>query len=460
MLISSFCISGSIVLCTAVTNYHYNNPMSDFLNLQLPISNKYLSEENVQIVPKTYRQTSSESHYRRPHSLNDFNWPYMSPLNQNPSIHHERSQRTSSQKDSNLRVVFQYKGLLEADPTSGSYKKVIPNRLVNPIKADPNTGSYNKIIPKSPVDSSNTGGYKKFIPKIDSSSVDYLRVIPDKGSGKLVTWRPALQTTNKPTTSWKSFLKSTTELSRNKFKVRTTTRKPKTTTRPWNLTPIKTWTNPWEGSEASSLDLQPSSSTYSNDNIVEILPVKKVTSQKPKDRISFSDLKKIVTWSPSWKNKNSIDDNENSIEDLIPTYSTVEADENKPRGDFDTFSEIEIDEKNKIDVENVAGLKDDSDEEVDKVNDEIPFPTIMNNETKLLNWSDNPFDNSDDEINTYSIKTNKEDIYSPDQSTTNSQDNLITLQDDFDIIGKAVTFIDDNFNSEDPIPLDDVFPTR
>ena len=84
----------------------------------------------------------------------------------------------------------------------------------------------------------------------------------------------------------------------------------------------------------------------------------------------------------------------------------------------------------------------------------------MNNETKLLNWSDNQFDNSDDEINTYSIQTNKEDIYSPDESTTNPQDKLITLQDDFDIIGKAVTFTDDDFNSEDPIPLDDVFPTR
>ena len=412
--------------------------MSDFLNLQLPISNKYLSEENVQIVPKTYRQTSSESHYRRPHSLNDFNWSYMSPLNQNPSIHHERSQRTSSQNDSNLRVVFQYKGLLEADPTSGSYKKVIPNRLVDPIKADPNTGGYKKIIPKI---------------SVDSSSVDYQRVIPDKGSGKLVTWRPALITTNKPTTSWGTFLKSITESSGNKFKVRTTSSKPKTTSRPWNLTPIKTWTNPWEGSEASSLDLQPSSTTYNTDNILKILPERKVTSQKP-------DLKKIVTWSPSWKNKNSIDDNENSIENLIATFSTVEADDNKARGDFDTFSEIEIEEKNKIDVENVAGLKDDSDEEVDKVNDERPFPTIMNNETKLLNWSDNQFDNSDDEINTYSIQTNKEDIYSPDESTTNPQDNLITLQDDFDIIGKAVTFIDDNFNGEDPFPLDDVFPTR
>merc|ERR1719232_501559 len=240
--------------------------------------------------------------------------------------------------------------------------------------------------------------------------------------------------------------------------MRTTSSKPKITTSPWNLTPIKTWTNPWEASEVSSLDLQPSSKTYT-DNILRILPERKVTSQKPKDRISFCDLKKIVTWSPSWKNKNSIDDNENSIEDLIPTYSTVEADENKPRGDFDTFSEIEIEEKNKIDVENVAGLKDDSDEEVDKVNDEIPFPTIMNNETKLLNWSDNQFDNSDDEINTYSIQTNKEDIYSPDEITANPQDNLITLQDDFDIIGKAVTFTDDDFNSEDPIPLDDVFPT-
>ena len=413
--------------------------MSDFLNLQLPISNKYLSEENVQIVPKTYRQTSSESHYRRPHSLNDFNWSYLSPLNQNPSIPHERSQRTSSQKDSNLRVVFQYKGLLEADPTSGSYKKVIPNRLVDPIKADPNTGGYKTFIPKSPVESPNIGGYKKIIPKnsVDSSSVDYQRVIPDKGSGKLVTWRPALQTTNKPTTYWKSFLKSRTELPGNKFKVRTTSskHKPKTTI-PWNLTPIKTWTNPWEGSE------------------------RKVTSQKPEDTISFSDLKKIVTWSPSWKNKNSIDDNENSIEDLIPTFSTVEADDNKEGGDLDTLTEIEIDEKNKIAVKIMAGLKDDNDELVDKANDETLFPTIMNNETKLIHWSDNQFDNSDDEINTYSIQTNKEDIYSPDQSTTNPQNNLITLQDDFDIIGKAVTFIDNDFNSEDPIPLDDVFPTR
>merc|ERR1719232_805721 len=240
--------------------------------------------------------------------------------------------------------------------------------------------------------------------------------------------------------------------------MRTTSSKPKITTSPWNLTPIKTWTNPWEASEVSSLDLQPSSKTYT-DNILRILPERKVTSQKPKDRISFCDLKKIVTWSPSWKNKNSIDDNENSIEDIILTFSTIEADENKARGDFDTFSEIEIEEKNKIGVENVAGLKDDSDEEVDKVNDETPFPTIMNNETKLLNWSDNQFDNSDDEINTSTVKTNKEDIYSLDQSTNNPQDNLISLQDDFDIIGKAVTFIEDNFNGEDPIPLDDVFPT-
>ena len=77
----------------------------------------------------------------------------------------------------------------------------------------------------------------------------------------------------------------------------------------------------------------------------------------------------------------------------------------------------------------------------------------MNNNTKLLNWSDNQYNNSDNEINTYSI-------YSPDQSTNNPQDNLITLEDNFDIIGKAVTFIDDNFNGEDPFPLDDVFPTR
>ena len=38
-------------------------------------------------------------------------------------------------------------------------------------------------------------------------------------------------------------------------------------------------------------------------------------------------------------------------------------------------------------------------------------------------------------------------------------DNLITLKDE-EIIGKAVTIIDDDFNSENPIPIDDVFPTR
>ena len=35
-------------------------------------------------------------------------------------------------EEENLRVVFQYSGLLEADPFSGGYKKVIPDRLVDP----------------------------------------------------------------------------------------------------------------------------------------------------------------------------------------------------------------------------------------------------------------------------------------------------------------------------------------
>ena len=33
-----------------------------------------------------------------------------------------------------LRVVFQYNGLLEADPADGGYKKVLPGRLVDPGK--------------------------------------------------------------------------------------------------------------------------------------------------------------------------------------------------------------------------------------------------------------------------------------------------------------------------------------
>ena len=85
--------------------------------------------------------------------------------------------------------MFQYKGLLEADPTSGAYKKVIPNRLVDPIDA----GRYQNGIQDKQV-----------------------------GSGKLVTWRPSLETTKKPTASWTKFFTKRTEPPRNLLKSLTT----------------------------------------------------------------------------------------------------------------------------------------------------------------------------------------------------------------------------------------------
>ena len=59
-----------------------------------------------------------------------------------------------------LRVVFQYNGLLEADPADGGYKKVLPGRLVDPGKlvtwtpavystsARGNSESLLKLLPK------------------------------------------------------------------------------------------------------------------------------------------------------------------------------------------------------------------------------------------------------------------------------------------------------------------------
>lgn len=423
-------------------------------------SEENVHPENLYLVPNFFKLTSisDESssklpseiwYHRKPKSLNAFYQSDLSLLNYKPSIdqllsNSRRSQRTSSQeqqKDPNLRVVFQYKGLLEADPTSGSYKKVIPNRLVDPIEA----GGYQNVIPGRQV-----------------------------SSGKLVTWRPSLETTKKPKASWTRFIAKRTEPPKNLVKTLITSThngqnlhsEPKTTTKSWNLSPIKTWSNPWEGSESISMDLLPSPSTYNNNNILKVLPERKVAYHKPKplaqDSFINSNLNKLVTWSPSWKNKNNIDDGETSIEDLLDTFSLVEEDDNnKERMNLEAFSSMKDDNnelQNLINVKNLSVLEDNNDEEVDKVNDEIIVPT--ENDNKLLNWNDYQYDNLDDAIDMITLQTNNADIRNSIEESTNiPSDNMIALQDE-DIIGKAVTIIDDDFDNEDPIPLDDVFPTR
>ena len=95
--------------------------------------------------------------------------------------HHRNAHFSPTPTDPNLRIVFQYQGLLEVDPNSGAYKKVLPDRLIDPGKLvtwTPNLVSTEKSLKKTT---------NNFINRFDTTK----RQKQSSGT-KLVTWKPSI----------------------------------------------------------------------------------------------------------------------------------------------------------------------------------------------------------------------------------------------------------------------------
>ena len=97
--------------------------------------------------------------------------------------HHRNAHFSPTPTDPNLRIVFQYQGLLEVDPNSGAYKKVLPDRLIDPGKLvtwTPNFVSTEKSLKKTT---------NNFINRYDAKEKQSLGT-------KLVTWKPSIVENN------------------------------------------------------------------------------------------------------------------------------------------------------------------------------------------------------------------------------------------------------------------------